>query len=90
MKQTISDRALVRKRAFHATKANIAHKIFNTKKTLVISCNGVQLRITPRHTYYTAVKALLNDIGADHVGKRIFADLAIDGDPIDPAILNSL
>lgn len=91
MKQQQTPRTLVRKRAVHAKAAYIAHKLFNCKKSLVISCiDGVQLRITPAHSYYQEVKKLLENIGQDHIGKRTMADLAIDGKLTDPEILQRL
>lgn len=91
MKQLQSPRTLVRKRAVHAKCANIAHKLFNCKKSLIISCvDGVELRISPAHSYYQAIKDLLENIGQDHIGKRTFADLAIEGQAVDPEILQKL
>lgn len=91
MEQTNSKRALVRKRNIHAKNAAIAAFLFNHKKAFVISgVNGQDLRINPDSPYYDQLKELLGSIGCDHIGKRTYADLAIDGQLTDPEILQRI
>lgn len=81
---------LSRKRQLHADNATLASHLFNSNGSLVITSNGLSLRISPAHPYYSRFKDLIGSIAADHVAKRTFAELALKGEELTDEQLHLL